>query len=227
MEFSHVNVVFRRADNLVYSRQIVVCCSSAEDQDSSGEGMNSNWWVLGSQSCPIAGESTLQTLPQFTVSPTGSQNRNEDRQEERRVDVERDRNIGEERKEPEGKIIKSETERSQSEGSEGSSQENTTEIKKDAKEDTGQESGRVLRARGVSSYTFYSDDETEENELEEWTDVEAVYAAPAAQTDSSAPHLAPKIGNADGRTNEEDSDQDWILPSSRKRKNKRPCKYTQ
>ncbi|XP_034193814.2 uncharacterized protein LOC117610476 isoform X1 [Osmia lignaria lignaria] len=196
---------------------------SAEDQDSSGEGVNSNWWVLGSQSCPISGESTLQTLPQFTVSTTGSQNRNEDRQEDRRVNaVECDTNIGEKCKKPEGKTVQDETQGSQSEGSEGNAQENSTEIKKDPKEDTSHESGRVLRARGVSSYTFYSDDETEENELEEWADLEAVYAAPTAQTDSSASHLAPKIGNTDGRTNEEDSDQDWILPSSRKRRNKRP-----
>lgn len=66
----------------------------------------------------------------------------------------------------------------------------------------------------------------EENELEEWTDFEAVYAAPSAQTSASTPHFSPKVKYADDRTNEEeDSDQDWILPSSRKRKNKRPCEY--
>lgn len=92
-----------------------------------------------------------------------------------------------------------------------------------------QQTRRVLRARGISSYTeqLYSDDDIEENELEEWTDVEAVYAAPSAQTGSSTSYLAPKIRHANDRANEEeDSDQDWILPSSRKRKNKRPCKHS-
>lgn len=89
-----------------------------------------------------------------------------------------------------------------------------------------QQTRRVLRARGISSYTeqLYSDDEIEENELEEWTDVEAVYAAPSTQTGPSTSYLTPKVRYSDDRTNEEeDSDQDWILPSSRKRKNKRPC----
>lgn len=95
--------------------------------------------------------------------------------------------------------------------------------------DAEQRPQRVLRARGVSSYTeqFYSDDESDENELEGWTDIEAVYAAPSAQTGASAAHAAPKIGHADdwSEQEEEDSDQDWILPSSRKRKNKRSREY--
>lgn len=90
-----------------------------------------------------------------------------------------------------------------------------------------QQTRRVLRTRGVSSYTeqLYSDDESEEDELEEWTDVEAVYAAPGAQDDTSPSHTAPKVRHADDQSEEEDSDQDWILPGSRKRKNKRSCKY--
>lgn len=89
-----------------------------------------------------------------------------------------------------------------------------------------QHSKRVLRARGISSYTeqFYSDDESDENQLEEWTDVEAVYAAPSVQANTSASHVDPKDRNTGSWSEEEDSDQDWILPSSRKRKNKRSCK---
>lgn len=92
--------------------------------------------------------------------------------------------------------------------------------------DAEQQTRRVLRTRGVSSYTeqFYSDDESDEDELEEWTDVEAVYAAPGAQNDTSAFHTAPKDRHADDQSEAEDSDQDWILPGTRKRKNKRPCK---
>lgn len=94
--------------------------------------------------------------------------------------------------------------------------------------DEKQQTRRVLRARGVSSYTeqFYSDDESDENELERWTDIEAVYAAPGTQADTSTAHVAPKVRHSnDWSEQEEDSDQDWILPSSRKRKNKRPCEY--
>ncbi|XP_076394662.1 uncharacterized protein LOC100878137 isoform X1 [Megachile rotundata] len=203
---------------------------SVEDQDSSGEGLDSNWWVLGSQSCPppTSGDSTLQTLPHFTISPTGSQNvsnQTEDRQADQRTNsVEFDKNSNQQCKEHQGESTQDETQRSQSNGGEGSIQDGA-EDKKESKEDSNQEelqSGRVLRARGVSSYTFYSDDETEENELEEWPDLEAIYAAPTTQADSSTPYLTTKIRNLDSRTNEEDSDQDWILPSSRKRKNKRP-----
>jgi len=96
----------------------------------------------------------------------------------------------------------------------------------DANQET-QHSRRVLRARGISSYTeqLYSDDESDEDELEEWADVEAVYAAPGTQANTSASHTNSKERNADNWSDEEDSDQDWILPSSRKRKNKRSCEY--
>lgn len=90
-----------------------------------------------------------------------------------------------------------------------------------------QQNRRVLRARGISSYTeqFYSDDEIEEKELDEWADVEAIYAAPSTQVGAPTAYFAPKIKQPVDQNNEEDSDQDWILPSSRKRKNKRPCEY--
>lgn len=56
----------------------VMCCSSVEDQDSSGEGgLSSNWWVLGSQGKdPLStpGDATLQTLSQSALSPLGTQN---------------------------------------------------------------------------------------------------------------------------------------------------------
>lgn len=60
----------------VYGRQAGVCCSNVEDQDSSSEGgLSSNWWVLGSQGCPLSapGDATLQTLSQLALSPLGSQ----------------------------------------------------------------------------------------------------------------------------------------------------------
>ena len=56
----------------------VMCCSSVEDQDSSGEsGLSSNWWVLGTQGrdpLSIPGDATLQTLSQSAVSPLGTKN---------------------------------------------------------------------------------------------------------------------------------------------------------
>jgi len=57
--------------------KLVVCCSSVEDRDSSSEsGLSSNWWVLGSQGrdpLSATGDSTLQTLSQFTLSSLGAQ----------------------------------------------------------------------------------------------------------------------------------------------------------
>ncbi|XP_043790554.1 putative uncharacterized protein DDB_G0282133 isoform X2 [Apis laboriosa] len=201
----------------------------AEDQDSSGEGLGSNWWVLGSQGCqlPTSGDATLQALPQLTVSSAGSQNISNKNDEEIIKCTEHSKNVEQECKEPQNENSQNEIQREQSERDESNAQENTG-IEAETKEDSSEEehqTRRVLRARGVSSYTeqFYSDDDMEENELEEWTDFEAVYAAPSTQTSASTPHFGPKVRYADDRTNEEeDSDQDWILPSSRKRKNKRP-----
>nr|XP_033190854.1 kinesin-related protein 8-like isoform X1 [Bombus vancouverensis nearcticus] len=199
---------------------------SAEDQDSSGEGLGSNWWILGSQGCQLStsGDATLQTLPQPTISPAGSQNVSNKIEE---VSVSHAEHNKKECTESQDESLQNETQREQSERDEGNSHKNAG-IEEETKEDSSEEeqqTRRVLRARGISSYTeqLYSDDEIEENELEEWTDVEAVYAAPSTQTGPSTSYLTPKVRYSDDRTNEEeDSDQDWILPSSRKRKNKRP-----
>ncbi|XP_017753878.1 PREDICTED: putative uncharacterized protein DDB_G0282133 isoform X1 [Eufriesea mexicana] len=201
---------------------------SAEDQDSSGEGLGSNWWVLGSQGyqLPTSGDTTLQTLPQSTISSTGSQNIcNKDEKEPVNY-AEHSKNIDQQCRKSQNESSQDEAQGGQSKRDESIGQENAR-IEEETKKDSNaeeQQTRRVLRARGISSYTeqFYSDDEIEENELEEWTDVEAVYAAPSTQSNSSTSYFTPKIRHGDDRTNEEDSDQDWILPSSRKRKNKRP-----
>ncbi|XP_076678003.1 uncharacterized protein LOC143374055 isoform X2 [Andrena cerasifolii] len=205
---------------------------SVEDQDSSGEGLGSNWWVLGSQGCPLPnpGDATLQTIPKSALPAAGSQHAsNKIKNQEEPIDRTEHRSY--ERQdctEHQGEDAQSEAQRSQSERGDDNSQESTG-VEEETKEEDADGDGehqtrRVLRARGVSSYTeqFYSDDEIEENELEEWTDVEAVYAAPSAQAGAPSPHFGPKVKHADDRTKEEDSDQDWILPGSRKRKNKRP-----
>ncbi|XP_043526698.1 uncharacterized protein LOC122537532 isoform X3 [Frieseomelitta varia] len=200
----------------------------AEDQDSSGEGLGSNWWVVGSQGCqlPNSGDATLQTLPQSTISSASFQN--VPNEEESISNAERSKNVDPECKESQYESSQNQTQREQSERNKSNGQENAgteEETKEDSSEEAEQQTRRVLRARGISSYTeqLYSDDDIEENELEEWTDVEAVYAAPSAQTGSSTSYLTPKVRHANDRANEEeDSDQDWILPSSRKRKNKRP-----
>lgn len=99
--------------------------------------------------------------------------------------------------------------------------------------DTEQQTRRVLRARGISSYTeqFSTDDESDEDKLEEWSNIEAVYAASGTQTDTSSSHINSKIRHQsdtdEWSEEEEDSDQDWILPGSRKRKNKRSCEFLQ
>ncbi|XP_078052741.1 uncharacterized protein LOC144478598 isoform X2 [Augochlora pura] len=198
-----------------------------EDQDSSGEGLGSNWWVLGSQGCPLPtpGDATIQTLPQPTLSSAGpKKTTNKDYNEESVNIAEPSKIEHEECKERQGTDPDDESHNYNSEKNEEQGNQATGDEKEEISEEEEQQNRRVLRARGISSYTeqFYSDDEIEEKELEEWADVEAVYAAPSTQIGSSIAHFAAKTKQSDDRTNEEDSDQDWILPSSRKRKNKRP-----
>ncbi|XP_077282129.1 uncharacterized protein LOC143908369 isoform X1 [Temnothorax americanus] len=214
---------------------------SVEDQDSSGEsGLSSNWWVLGSQGkdpLSTSGDATLQTLSQSALSPLGTQNTQKQSQQvenehesaaknsehghhESQESSDERRNGSDEKQTdieaPPGRNqVAEEGEKQEQDGNESASNDEDTE--------ETQYSRRVLRARGVSSYTeqLYSDDESDENELEEWTDVEAVYAAPGTQINTPAFHVDPKDRNTGNWSEEEDSDQDWILPSSRKRKNKR------
>ncbi|XP_072758964.1 uncharacterized protein [Anoplolepis gracilipes] len=217
---------------------------NVEDQDSSSEGgLNSNWWVLGSQGrdpLSSSGDATLQTLPQLTLSSLGTQSSQQQHQStEGENTVENSEQSRRESREASGDerwkgngdkqsdVEVSSTRRKQVEEG-GKKQELNKQPGENESasndEDTEQQTRRVLRTRGVSSYTeqLYSDDESDENELEEWTDIEAVYAAPGAQDDTSASHSSPKVRHVDDQSEEEDSDQDWILPGSRKRKNKRP-----
>ncbi|XP_032675497.1 uncharacterized protein LOC116846129 isoform X2 [Odontomachus brunneus] len=213
-----------------------------EDQDSSGEGgLSSNWWVLGSQGCPLSapGDATLQTLPQLALSSLGSQSQQPRPEtsehesagksterghcESRKSNGER-RNSGEKAEdEARGRDQVEEKEQERKRKREHKHKENEVTANNEAEAEQ-QQTRRVLRARGVSSYTeqLYSDDESDQDELEEWTDVEAVYAAPGAPTDTSTSHAAPKVRHSDDWSETEDSDQDWILPGTRKRKNKRP-----
>lgn len=206
-----------------------------QDQDWSGEGgLGFNWWLLGSQGHPLScsGETTLQTLSQSALPSPGAQI-----QAQRSVDEfdEQCNNGHEQQCEPQTQG--SNEKQQQSEGTSVSEQQSNQgqdkeqcqerkqieDIENDSKtEDSERQTGRVLRARGVSSYTeqLYSDEEIDEDQLEGWADLEAVYAA------SSEPSSTPTV-NAPSQTesindqSEEDSDQDWILPGSRKRKNKR------
>ncbi|KYQ46257.1 hypothetical protein ALC60_14679 [Trachymyrmex zeteki] len=217
---------------------------SVEDQDSSGEsGLSSNWWVLGTQGRdPLStpGDATLQTLPQSALSPLGTKNtqkqsqvesENESTVKDFKQSHHESRESSDERQN--GNNNKQSEIKAASGRNEVAEKEKKLEVKQDGEnenasndEDATQEtqhSRRVLRARGVSSYTeqLYSDDESNEDELEKWADVEAVYAAPGTQANTSASHTNSKERNTDNWSDEEDSDQDWILPSSRKRKNKR------
>lgn len=245
----------------------VMCCSSVEDQDSSGEGgLSSNWWVLGSQGKdPLStlGDATLQTLSHSALSPFGPKNtqkqsrqiesegaaKNSEQSHHESREASDERRNGSDEKQPDveappgrNQVVEEREKQEHKENESTSNDEGipfhffcfpsrclvplTEDITSfpDTEQET-QHSSRVLRARGVSSYTeqLYSDDESDENELEEWTDVEAVYAAPGTQANTSTSHVDSKNRNTSNWSEEEDSDQDWILPSSRKRKNKRSC----
>lgn len=81
----------------------------------------------------------------------------------------------------------------------------------------------MLRTRGVSSYIEqFSSDESLTEQLDGWPDLEAVYA-PLGNEGSS-----PLKGgmNDDNQSSSEDSDtdQEWIMPSMKKKKSKKQCK---
>lgn len=61
----------------IYGSQTAICCSSVENQDSSREGHNSNWWVIGSQGCPLPEDETPRTLPQCTLPSVDTQEKTE------------------------------------------------------------------------------------------------------------------------------------------------------
>lgn len=124
----------------MYDKQVAVCCSSAEDQDSSGEGLGSNWWVLGSQGCQLStsGDATLQTLPQPTISPAGSQNVSNKIEEVSVSHAEHNKNIKQECTKSQDESLQNETQREQSERDEGNSHKNAG-IEEETKEDSSEE----------------------------------------------------------------------------------------
>ncbi|XP_034937675.1 uncharacterized protein KIAA2026-like [Chelonus insularis] len=87
----------------------------------------------------------------------------------------------------------------------------------DSKEE--QRTRRVLRARGVSSYIepFSSEDDSDSSEPDDWVGFETVDPATGVHT---SPHSVTSSSKRvlTGESDATDSDTDWILPSSRKRK---------
>ncbi|XP_066582319.1 uncharacterized protein [Prorops nasuta] len=196
-----------------------------EDQDSSSEdGLSSNWWILGSQGCPLqSSDASLPTLPKPTLSPFGPQNSTT-----KEVEYEADSKDTSESTATmsvngsPSKKIDEKTERNTGKVERSTEHEESEEVEDEhSKEEP--EVRRVLRARGVSSYTEQcsSDEENDESELERWTDFEAMYAGPSTQEGPTSSRYT-KEGHTSNRSEEEDSDQEWILPGTRKRKYKRP-----
>ncbi|XP_015594261.1 uncharacterized protein LOC107267283 [Cephus cinctus] len=208
-----------------------------QDEDWSGEGgLGSNWWVLGSQGCPLlsSGEATLRTLSQSAVSQTGPniQIRKTTGEVEEKVKVEsqskqwtnEDESCDEktrgtetcEQEERRNQRIEKEKGKEEEEGETGRDKQRGTER---------QTTGRVLRARGVPLYTeqYFSDDESEEGELDVWTKFKTIYEASSQSPGTPASDTVAQSGQSDGES-EEDSDKDWILPGTRRRKYKRSAR---
>ncbi|XP_043683050.1 putative uncharacterized protein DDB_G0282133 isoform X1 [Vespula pensylvanica] len=208
----------------VYGRQAAVCCSSMEDQDSSSEsGVSSNWWILGSQDykLPTANDATLQTLSKSTLSPISTQSCAHS--SEYNNDEEQCTSGKSKSKEQHDEKSDHREQQENGENSEGKNQQKHKEDKECNRKEEEQQTRRVLRARGISSYTeqLYPYEEIDESELGEWTDIKAVYAPPSAQTCASITYSSSKNRHDNHWSEKEDSDQDWILPGSRRRKNKR------
>lgn len=127
-----------------------------EDQDSSGEGLGSNWWVLGSQGCPLPnpGDATLQTLPKSALPPAGSQHAsNRIKDQEEPIDCTEHSNYERhECTEHQGEDAQSEAQRSQSERGDDNSQESTG-AEEEAKDEDAGEDGKIEK-RWSDHFTF-------------------------------------------------------------------------
>ncbi|KAL2730838.1 MATH and LRR domain-containing protein PFE0570w-like isoform X4 [Vespula squamosa] len=213
----------------VYGRQAAVCCSSMEDQDSSSEsGVSSNWWILGSQDykLPTANDATLQTLSKSTLSPISTQScvhSSECNDDEEQCTSGKEKEYKKSKSKEHDEKSNDREQQENGENSEGKNQRKHKEDKECNRKEEEQQTRRVLRARGISSYTeqLYPYEEIDESELGEWTDIKAVYAPPSAQTCTSTTYSSSKNRHDNNWSEKEDSDQDWILPGSRRRKNKR------
>ncbi|XP_047365438.1 putative uncharacterized protein DDB_G0282133 isoform X4 [Vespa velutina] len=199
---------------------------SMEDQDSSGEnGVRSNWWIVGSQDyqLPTTNDATLQTLSKSTISPISTQSCVSTSE---CINDEEQCTSGKEKKSKESKSKEHDEKsdvREQQENGENNEGKAHEEYKKCDRKEEEQQNRRVLRARGISSYReqLYPYEEIDESELGEWTDIKAIYAPPCSQTYTSVTNSSTKNRQDNYWSEKEDSDQDWILPSSRRRKNKR------
>ncbi|XP_033220553.1 uncharacterized protein LOC117175109 isoform X2 [Belonocnema kinseyi] len=196
-----------------------------EEKVSSDEtSITSNWWIFGSQGSTLAynKEATLHTMSHSVLSPSGCQNQIEHSDSEcdklavHQVQKQKPKFNEEEEDDCRRKGIRNFNNRKEREQEE-------TEDGEGESEELKQQTKRVLRARGISSYTEQPlSDNSEAEELERWTDLEAIYSVPSVQMSPSSPHALPQSKKCDKRSDTEDSDQEWILPSSRKKRNKRP-----
>ncbi|XP_012287734.1 uncharacterized protein LOC105703723 isoform X2 [Orussus abietinus] len=199
-----------------------------QDRDWSGVGgLSSNWWVIGSQGCPLPSTSdpALQAISQLALPPPGAQAHDQSATgDQRRRDGESHRDEAQRPTESQTSPVEDVLRRADDENQEEKDLDERERDESSSKEPEEPQTRRVLRARGVSSYTeqLYSE-ETDEDELEGWSNPSAVHKTSCPQ-DGAPPADAPsQAGTNDDWS--EDSDQDWILPGSRKRKNKRSASH--
>ncbi|XP_012266127.2 uncharacterized protein LOC105691897 isoform X1 [Athalia rosae] len=210
-----------------------------EDQDWPSEGslgLGSNWWVVGSQGChplPPTSDALVSPISQPTLPPLGTHhqphfpddlNQEHKEHEENREDNDKRHQSRGKGAADRGKPTEDATTDKQSKQRQARETSTCTEETSKENEEEKLISRRVLRTRGVSSYTeqvFSSDDdEIGKEELEGWPKIEAKYAPTCTSPNTLYDHNASTTRQNETRTSE-DSDQDWILPSSRKRKHRR------
>ncbi|XP_043266571.1 uncharacterized protein [Venturia canescens] len=188
-----------------------------KDQDTSGDSdRGSNGWIIGSQGCPLlsSSETALQEVSDAPLSPAGTKSEGES---EPKNSDEGDRDSAEPEVNEDGENDKEEN---CDKGEDGIKDENKESGENDDEQDSEPQTRRVLRARGVSSYTEQlSSSEEEAYELEEWSLLEAFNSAPGTSNGGSGISIVTKGGGID-HSGQKNSDKDWILPGARKRKHK-------
>ncbi|CAB0037796.1 unnamed protein product [Trichogramma brassicae] len=189
------------------------------DEQSSENWSGSQGWCLISPERPSQSQTTVQTMKEVKSLDATL--------DDSKVDDNKKENENNQQVEETGEKSTNEVDIKQEDGEEPSSKKSKTSEEQEDKAET-KRPVRSLRARGVSSYIEHlfdedSSDEEYRSKLSEANPIADVRVAYIPSTSAATSESSKKSPTSDFEEEEqsEDSDQDWCLPGTRKKKRKR------